>query len=42
MSIASKDDVPQFPAVFVLENSQIHVGSTNYSNIATNIEVSVY
>jgi len=42
MSAASKDGVPPFSVVLALGNSQIHVGSTDCSNIATNVEAPVY
>jgi len=40
--MASKGSVLSFPAVFALGNFQIHVGSTDCSNIATNVKVSIY
>ena len=42
MSAASKDGMPPFSVVLALGNSQIHVGSTDCNNIATNVEASVY
>jgi len=41
MSTACESGVPPFPVVFALRNFQIHIHSTNSSDITANIEVSV-
>jgi len=42
MNLAYKSSVSLFPTVFILGDIKVHVGSINYSYVASDIEAPIY